>query len=172
MVGFSSMATAHGEDGQLILEQALPVTSAGLSGMTMIHHQTHTTTSRARRCVECHRSATTFGRGSANFQLARDFVVTGGSRGVRFLSLDRKNPGDSALLSVAAIEDVRTIAVQNDRLSGYAEYVFAATATGSIEAAIARQAATRLRWLPATRSSWGRMSSGSWEPLICIAPSL
>ena len=132
MVGFSSMATVHDDKGELLLEQALPVTREGLSGMTMIHHQTHTTTARARQCVECHRSPSTYGRGTNNFRLGRDFAITGGSQGIRFLSVDRKNPGNSALLSVEAVPEVRAIAVRNDRLSGYAQEVFAATAEGEL----------------------------------------
>jgi len=127
MVGFSSMATVHDADGGLRLDQALPVTKAGLSGMTMIHHQTHTTTARARGCVECHRSATTYGRGSVNFRLARDFVMSGGQQGVRMVSLDRKTPANSVLISAAGIEDVRAIAILPDRLQGYARHVMAAS---------------------------------------------
>jgi len=129
MVGFSSMATVHDEDGNLIFDQALPETRAGLSGMTMIHHQTHTTTARARGCVECHRSAATYGRGSVNFRLARDFAVTGGERGIAMVSLDRKTPGNSVLISAVGIADVRAIAVLPDRLQGHARHVVAASPT-------------------------------------------
>jgi hypothetical protein len=129
MVGFSSMATVHAEDGELTLDQALPVTKKGLSGMTMIHHQTHTTTARARACVECHRSATTYGRGSVNFRLARDFVVTGGQQGLKLVSLDRKSPADSALICAVGIADVRALAIIPDRLQGHARYVVAASPT-------------------------------------------
>ena len=132
MVGFSSMASAHDKDGELVFAQRLPETRAGLSGMTMIHHQTHTTTARARECVECHRSPTALGRGSVNFRLARDFAVSGGDAGVRFVSLDRKNPAGSALLSVVAVEDVRALAVETDRISGHLVNVFAATASGEL----------------------------------------
>ncbi len=127
MVGFSSMATVHAADGELLLDQALPETRNGLSGMTMIHHQTHTSTARARRCVECHRTAATYGRGSVNVRLARDFVVTAGETGVRVVSLDRKNPANSALIAATGIAAARAIALVPDRTSGHARYVIAAS---------------------------------------------
>jgi hypothetical protein len=127
MVGFSTMASAHDEKGALVMEQALPTTRAGLSGMTMIHHQTHTTTARARQCAECHRSPATFGRGSSNFRLMRDFVVTGGDLGVRLLSLDRKKPDDTALLSALPVAKVRAIAVVSDRVTGRCTWAYAAS---------------------------------------------
>lgn len=134
MVGFSTMATVHDEKGALVLDQELPVTRAGLSGMTMIHHQTHTTTARARQCVECHRSPATFGRGSANFRLMRDFIVTGGDTGVRILSLDRKKPDDTALLSSLPVEQVRALAVTTARASGRCDWAYAASATEGLVA--------------------------------------
>ncbi len=124
MVGFSSMATVHDDENELLLDQALPTTRAGLSGMTMIHHQTHTTTARARECVECHRSPTTYGRGSVNFRLTRDFMYAVGNQGVRAISLDRKNPGNSALLASIAIEEARTVAIDLDKTTGYAKTLF------------------------------------------------
>lgn len=127
MVGFSSMATVHDADGGLRLDQELPVTKAGLSGMTMIHHQTHTTTARARRCAECHRSAATYGRGSVNFRLARDFVMTAGDTGVRTVSIDRKNPADSALIAAAGVANARAVAIIPERTSGHARYVLTAS---------------------------------------------
>ena len=127
MVGFSTMATVHDEKGALVLDQALPVTRAGLSGMTMIHHQTHTTTARARLCVECHRAPATFGRGSANFRIMRDFIVTGGDTGVRVLSLDRKTPGNTSLLSALPVEKVRALAVTTTRATGRCEWAYAAS---------------------------------------------
>lgn len=132
MVGFSSMASVHDEEGRLVLDQALPVTTAGLSGMTMIHHQTHTTTARARKCVECHRAPSTFGRGSVNFRLARDFLVTGGDRGLRALSFDRKSPGDTAPLATLPIAGIRALALDRDRLTGHARRVYTATSDGKL----------------------------------------
>jgi hypothetical protein len=127
MVGFSTMATVHDEKGELVLDQALPVTRAGLSGMTMIHHQTHTTTARARHCVECHRAPATFGRGSSNFRIMRSFIATGGDTGVRLLSLDRKAPGDTALLSALPVNRVRAMATVCNRVTGRCEWVYAAS---------------------------------------------
>ena len=127
MVGFSTMATVHDEKGALLLDQALPVTRSGLSGMTMIHHQTHTTTSRARLCVECHRAPATFGRGSSNFRILRDFIATGGDTGVRLLSFDRKTPGNSLAISALPVPKVRALALVNNRVTGRCEWVYAAS---------------------------------------------
>ena len=127
MVGFSSMASVHDKDGALILDQELPVTRAGLSGMTMIHHQTHTTTARARQCVECHRAPSALGGGSANFRLAREFVAVGGDAGLRFVALDRKTPANTAHVASLPVAQVRAVAYLNDRLTGRATHVFAAS---------------------------------------------
>jgi hypothetical protein len=124
MVGFSTMATVHDDKGALLLDQALPATRAGLSGMTMIHHQTHTVSGRARECVECHRAPATFGRGSANFRLMRDFFVTAGDTGVRVVSLDRKTPGDSVTIASAPVEKARALAVVNHRVTGRCEWAY------------------------------------------------
>lgn len=129
MVGFSSMATIHDKTGAVILDQELPVTRAGLSGMTMIHHQTHTTTARARQCAECHRSAAALGRGSADFRLAREFLVSGGDAGVRILAFDRKTPANSAVVASLPLANVRAVAYLPDRLTGRASWMFAASAT-------------------------------------------
>ena len=127
MVGFSSMATVHDAEGGLVLDQTLPVTRDGLSGMTMIHHQTHTTTARARGCAECHRTAATYGRGSVNFRLARDFVMTATDTGMRAVSLDRKNPADSALIAAAGTRAARAIALVRERTSGHASHALVAS---------------------------------------------
>jgi hypothetical protein len=134
MVGFSSMATVHDEKGALLIDQGLPVTRSGLSGMTMIHHQTHTTTARARLCVECHRAPATYGRGSANFRLMRDFVVTGGDTGVRILSFDRKTPANTALLSALPVAEVRAMATTMNRATGRCEWTYAASASEGLVA--------------------------------------
>lgn len=128
MVGFSSMATIHDKDGAIQMEQELPVTRAGLSGMTMVHHQTHTTTARARQCAECHRSPAALGRGSANFRLAREFVAVGGDAGLRIVAIDRKTPGNTALVAALPIPQVRAVAYVNDRLTGRATLCYAASA--------------------------------------------
>jgi hypothetical protein len=73
MVGFSTIGSFHDDKGQSYLHQALPVTAQGLSGVTLVPHQTHTTRPEARDCVECHRSGVTWGLGSTNFRLTREF---------------------------------------------------------------------------------------------------
>ena len=81
LTGFSTMGTVDAEDGTRVLDQELPVTANGLSGMTMIHHQLHSTRPTARSCVECHRASETWGMGSGNFRLGRQLAFAADRRG-------------------------------------------------------------------------------------------
>ena len=92
MVGFSTMCTARDARGKRLIDQGMPVTAAGLSGMTMIHHQTHTTRPEARACVECHRASATWGLGSPNFRLMRDFFFVTTTAGLEVVAFDRRTP--------------------------------------------------------------------------------
>lgn len=132
MVGFSTMATVHAEDGSLILDQEMPVTAAGLSGMTMIHHQPHATTPRARDCAECHRSPAAWGMGSVNFRLSRGLAFLAGDRGIQTVGMDRKNPANSSLIGQVGVAGVRALDLRNDDLQGRAQTAFAATGDGSL----------------------------------------
>jgi hypothetical protein len=132
MVGFSTMATVHAADGTLLLDQEMPVTAAGLSGMTMIHHQPHTTTPRARTCVECHRAPAAWGYGTVNHRLAREILFAAGERGVQTVGFDRKAPANSKEIGQVPIAAVRAFAVRCDDLQGRASYGFAATADGTL----------------------------------------
>ena len=132
MVGFSTMATIHAADGTLVLDQEMPVTAAGLSGMTMIHHQPHATTARARRCVECHRAPSAWGFGTVNNRLARELLFTGGDRGVQVAGFDRKAPANSKEIGQVPLLGVRALAVRCDDLQGRAAWGFAATADGDL----------------------------------------
>ena len=75
LVGFCTFCTAYDATGALVVDQQMPKTAAGLSGMTMIHHQPHTTQTRARSCVECHRSGAAWGLGTGSFDLGRGLVA-------------------------------------------------------------------------------------------------
>jgi len=134
MVGFSTMATVHAEDGTLLLDQEMPVTAAGLSGMTMIHHQPHATTPRARRCEECHRAPVAWGYGSVNFRLSRELLFLAGERGVQPAGLDRRNTANSKVLGQVGIPGVRAFEVRCDDLQGRAVTGFAAAADGDLYA--------------------------------------
>jgi hypothetical protein len=48
LTGFSTMGTVRDAQGAVLIDQGLPVTAAGLSGLTMIHHQMHTVRETAR----------------------------------------------------------------------------------------------------------------------------
>ncbi len=129
LVGFSSMGTVHGPGGELLLDQALPVTAAGLSGMTMIHHQLHTTQPVARSCVECHRSPSTWGLGTgdgatSSFALARGLLVVVGERGLDTLLLDRVNPDQTLYLARLPLGGARRVVLDADPLTGRAGTAF------------------------------------------------
>ncbi len=99
MVGFSTMGTVHAKDGRLLLDQALPVTAAGLYGMSLVHHQLLTVRPTGRACVECHRAGETLGLGSPNFRLAREFVVLATGRGLETVAFDRANVEKSVAMA-------------------------------------------------------------------------
>ena len=131
MVGFSSMGTVHGEDGALVVDQGLPRTAAGLSGMSLVHHQTHTTQRAARACVECHRSPATWGLGTGgdtggSFALARGLVVVAGERGVETLLLDREDPGRSIFLARLPLGGAQRVVLDADPVTGRASTAFVA----------------------------------------------
>jgi hypothetical protein len=132
MVGFSTMATVHAADGTLLLDQEMPVTAAGLSGMTMIHHQPHTTTPRARTCVECHRAPATWGYGTVNHRLGREIVLAAGDAGVAVAGFDRKTPANTREIARLPLAGVRALALRSDDLQGRAQTAFAATADGDL----------------------------------------
>ena len=128
LTGFSTMGTVDGEDGERILDQALPVTQNGLSGLSMIHHQLHSTRPTARSCVECHRASETWGMGSGNFRLGRQVVFAAGRRGIEVFAFDRENPQSSVALTKFLLPDVVDMELQSSHLSGHAEVLFATEA--------------------------------------------
>jgi hypothetical protein len=120
MVGFSTMGTVHGKDGKKILDQAMPRTAAGLSGMALVAHQTHTTRPTGRACVECHRNGEALGLGSPNFRLARDFVFLATERGLDAVGLDRTSIEQSAPVSTLPLREARAVALLEDAVEGHA----------------------------------------------------
>jgi hypothetical protein len=127
LVGFSSMCTVHDKDGHEVLDQQMPETAAGLSGMTMIHHQVHTVRRRARECVECHRSPEAWGLGSSSFRLARSLVFGASERGLEVVALDRKNPGKSLARDGWTGPPATRVSVLEDPIQGHARWIAVAT---------------------------------------------
>lgn len=126
LTGFSTMGTVDDEEGRRILDQAMPVTAEGLSGVTMVHHQLHSTRPTARSCVECHRSSTTWGMGSANFRLARQLAFVADRRGIEVVALERGQLASSTPLAKLVLPDVVDMELLCDPLQGHAEFLFAA----------------------------------------------
>ena len=124
LTGFSTMGSVHDRDGKTILDQRLPETAAGLSGLTMIHHQMHTNRKTARSCVECHRSSSTWGMGSSNFRLARQFSFVADRRGIEVVALNRSQLAASSPLAKVVLPDVVDMEILSDPLQGFAQYLF------------------------------------------------
>lgn len=125
MTGFSTMGSVYDENGELVLDQVMPVTAEGLSGMSMVHHQMHSVRPTARSCVECHRSASTWGLGSQNFQLGRRLAYVADRRGIESLALNRERLIDSLPLSKFVLPDIVDLELLCDPLQGYGQTLFA-----------------------------------------------
>ncbi|MFT7479949.1 MAG: hypothetical protein ACI80N_003256 [Gammaproteobacteria bacterium] len=125
LTGFSSMGTVDAKDGQRVLDQVMPVTARGLSGMTMVHHQLHSVQSSARACVECHRSAATWGLGSPNFRLTRGLAFVAGRRGIEVVALAREQLSASVPLNRFVLPDVVDLELDVDPLQGHARILYA-----------------------------------------------
>lgn len=126
MTGFSTMGSAWDEAGGLLFEQVMPVTQSGLSGMTMIHHQPHSTRPTARTCVECHRTSVTWGMGSPNFRLARELAFIADRRGVEIVAIERSDIIKSVPLMKLPLPDVVDLVVKTDKLQGHAGHLYVA----------------------------------------------
>jgi len=133
MVGFSTTGSFHDKQGRTQLRQALPVTAAKLSGMTLIHHQLHTVRPAARGCDECHGAPGVLGLGSENFHLFRDLFVVVGDAGLTVCGLDVKNPQKSlAIANVPLPSRPRHVALLNSPLTGRMEMAYVACRDGDV----------------------------------------
>ena len=134
LTGFSTMGTVDDADGKRVLDQEFPVTANGLSGLTMIHHQLHSTRPTARACAECHRASETWGMGSGNFQLGRQVVVAADRRGVEIVGFDRENPQLSAPLGRFVLPDIVDLELATDALHGHVHHVYVSEGKRGIHA--------------------------------------
>jgi len=125
LTGFSTMGTVDDADGRRILDQELPVTAAGRSGLTMIHHQLHSTRPTARSCVECHRNPATWGLGSANFHLGRQIAYVADRRGIEAVVLNRGQLASSTPLAKLVLPDVVDLELDCDPLQGFGRTLYA-----------------------------------------------
>jgi hypothetical protein len=141
LVGFSTMGSVHDDKGRKFVDQQLPVTAAGLSGMTMVHHQLHTTRGQARSCVECHRAPATLGLGSGNFELGRDLAALVDGRGLHLVAVDREHLDFSTPLASLALPEAVAVAARCDDLQGRFETLFVALAKAGVAVIDARRPA-------------------------------
>tara|TARA_R110002126_G_scaffold25583_6_gene87508 strand:+ start:15704 stop:19630 length:3927 start_codon:yes stop_codon:yes gene_type:complete len=126
LTGFSTMGTVDDADGNRVLDQHMPVTAAGLSGMTMVHHQLHSTRATARGCVECHRSSSTWGLGSSNFRLARHMAFIADRRGIEAVAMNRANLASSVPLGKFVLPDIVDMELDCESLQGHARTLYVA----------------------------------------------
>jgi len=146
LVGFSTMGTVRDRSGEIVLDQRMPRTAADRSGMTMIHHDPHSTRPAARPCVDCHRAPATFGLGSPDFRLARDFVYVLDRRGLETVALDRRRPFLSVPVAKLPLPEPVDLAVETDPIQGWATRVFvAAREQGVFEIDVATPSEPRKR---------------------------
>ncbi|MBI5365959.1 MAG: hypothetical protein HZA54_02885, partial [Planctomycetes bacterium] len=120
MVGFSTVTTAHDKEGKTPLAQVMPRTAGGLSGMTLIHHQPHTTRPESRACADCHRNPAAVGLGSENFRMPKEFAYSTSARGVEVIALDKKNLEKSVPVSTLVAPGACAVAVDCDPVTGHA----------------------------------------------------
>lgn len=139
LTGFSAFGSYIDESGERVLDQVMPVTAAGLSGVTMIHHQVHTTRSTARSCIECHRTSTTWGMGSSSFELARQLAFVADRRGIEVVALDRQKLAASVPLMKLVQPDLVSLALDVDPLQGFARTLFAAEEQRGVHAIDVRE---------------------------------
>ncbi len=141
LVGFSTMGSVHDAAGALALDQTLPVTAAGKSGMTMIHHQLHSTRGAARGCVDCHRSSATLGLGSPSFGLSRELAAVLDTRGLHLLAVDREALDGATPLATVPLPGGVALAARCDDLQGRFQTLFVALAEAGIAVVDARRPA-------------------------------
>jgi len=125
MVGFSTIGSAHDQHGEPYLWQATPETRAGLSGVTMVPHQPHSVRETARACVECHRSPATYGLGSVNFRLTREFGYAIDGKGLHTIAVDSRTPARTTPVATLPIDgEPRAIALRLDAAHARATHAY------------------------------------------------
>lgn len=133
MVGFSTIGSAHNRRGETILWQSTPETQNALSGVTMIPHQMHTVRPEPRTCVECHRSPATYGLGSTNFRLTREFGYAVNQHGLHSVALDGQTPSRTAAVADVQIGgNPRTLAIHTDRVHARSTHAYVGCENGAL----------------------------------------
>jgi len=133
LVGFSTIGSAHDKKGNIILHQATPETAAGLSGVTMIPHQMHTTRAEARTCVECHRTGVTYGLGSSNFRLTREYGYAVTDYGLHTIAVNSRETSQTRPVASLAIPGGATaVAIRQDPTHARASHAYVGCADGTL----------------------------------------
>ncbi len=133
LAAYSTIGSARDKKGEIILHQGTPETHAGLSGVTQVPQQMHTTQRTARTCVECHRSPATYGLGTTNFRLTREFAY--GITAARFYSIavDSKTPRrSSACASLELRHAPLSIGLRTDPVHARATHAYLGCEDGTL----------------------------------------
>lgn len=141
LTGCQVITNVEDANDEFILEQVLPVSGSGLSGLSLNPEQPHTIRDTPRGCVECHRNPAALGTGTESYNLARRHLYVLTSPAGSFSVVDRgadfgsggsgspKGPDggnrDSAgVLGSVALPMPRAIAVDTDPIHGVTDWAF------------------------------------------------
>jgi hypothetical protein len=128
LVACQPIADVTAPDGSKKLDFKMPVTSNGLSGLALNPVNPHTVrgAGEVRTCVECHRSPSSLGLGSGNYNIARDKVYLATTTST--LVFDRKSNPGQPLGTGTLPNPVATygMAIQPELVEGVADYLYTA----------------------------------------------
>lgn len=127
VTGCQVLATVTDPLGNKILDQKLPVTALGRSGLSLNPVQPHTTRATPRFCTECHSNPAALGLGTESFYLSRRwlFALSPAPQGALRV-IDRKVPAASSLNSSLSLPDPRGQVVVTDQVHGSASVAYVA----------------------------------------------
>ncbi len=133
IVGCQPIADVTAPDGSKILNFKMPVTSNGLSGLSLNPVQPHTVrgAGEVRTCVECHRAPPSLGLGSGNYAIARNYAFVAADDGVHVYDRN-SDPAAPSEVAVLDAPDAVAMASLPDVVEGTASYLYAATGAGGV----------------------------------------
>ncbi len=119
VTGCQTLATVVDEHGGLVLEQELPVTSKGRSGLSLNPVQPHTVRAQPRTCQECHRNAAAVGLGTESFALSRRYLVALQSApDGALVVIDREDESAQTIVARLPLDDPRELVLATDPIDG------------------------------------------------------
>ncbi len=132
-VGCQVLATVTDTNGSKVLDQEMPRTAEGHSGLGMNAVNPHTTRRTPRGCIECHHNDVALGIGSENFTLARKhaFVAHRGPQpGMKIL--ERGKDGALTEVGFVPLASPRALAMEMNQVKGNCEFVYVANGSSGL----------------------------------------